>query len=169
MSKKLFFIIPIFIILIGIGIFFNKKLLIPKKTHYHAGFVVFHNNKKVDFSDLKYMFLEPCALNSKREDPPAIIQIQKAHLHDNVGDLIHIERTGATWQDLFTNIHYKIDYTNATGYINGKRVSEFKQQTIRPFDSLVVFIGNNQTTLLSQAVTKDYMIKMAKKSTNCGD
>lgn len=30
-----------------------KALTTPQKTHYHAGFVVFANNKKVDFSPWK--------------------------------------------------------------------------------------------------------------------
>ena len=170
MNKRvLFIVILIFILLLGIGIFFTKKILTPQKTHYHAGFVVFENNKKVDFSDTKYMFLEPCTLNNKHDNSAADIQIEKAHLHDNVGDLVHIERTGAKWQDLFTNIHFPIDFANTIGFINGKQISSYQYQPIKPFDSLVVFIGKNDPKLLSQAVTKDYMIKMAKKSTTCGD
>lgn len=170
MNKKiLLFIILLTILLLGVGIVFTKKLLIPKKTHYHAGFVIFQNNKKLDFSDNQYMFLEPCTLNNTHDDPPAIIQIQKAHLHENVGDLVHIERTGAIWQDLFTNIYFHIDYAKAIGYINGKQISNFQFQAIKPYDSLVVFIGQNDPKLLGQAVIKDYMIAMAKKSTTCGD
>jgi hypothetical protein len=70
---------------------------------------------------------------------------------------------------LYSNIKYKIDYSKATGFLNGKQVDYFQSQPIKPFDSLVVFIGNNNSILLSQAVTKDYMIPMAKKSTTCGD
>lgn len=155
--------------IVGVAYFLTKDMFTPQKTHYHAGFVVFQNNKKVDFSDSKYMFIEPCNANETKQDSAADIQIEKAHLHENVGDLVHIERTGATWKDLFTNIKYPIDYTNATGYINGKQVADFQTQSIKPFDSLVVFIGKNNSQLLTQAVTKSYMEKMAKKSTTCGD
>lgn len=172
MNKKL-----LTILILVLAVFFtigtsvlSKKLFTPQKTHYHAGFIVFQNNKNLDFSDIKYMFLEPCVLNNKIEnDTPGNIQIEKAHLHDSVGNLVHIERTGAKWMDLFTNIRFPIDYTKTTGYINGKQVSSYQLQTIKPFDSLAVFIGNNDKKLLRQAVTKDYMIKMAKKSTGCGD
>lgn len=172
MNKKfLLFIILLAILLLGSGVFIRaQKLFIPQKTHYHAGFVVFQNDKKLDFSDLKYMSIEPCVLDNKREnDSPEQVQVEKAHLHDNVGDLIHVERTSAKWQDLFTNIHYSLDYAKTTGYINGKQVNNYQFQSIKPFDSLVIFIDKNDPKLLTQAVTKDYMIKMAKKSTNCGD
>ena len=171
MNKRFSYItVLLVILLITISAFFIfKNQLIPAKTHYHAGFVVFQNNKKLSFSDNRYMFIEPCAINSKDTDSTAVIQIKKAHLHDNVGDLVHIERTGAKWQDLFTNIKFSIDYSNAVGYINGKKTVNFQMQSIHPYDSLVIFIGKNDSKLFKQAVTKDYMIKMAKKSTTCGD
>lgn len=169
-KRFLYVTIPLVILLITIAVFFIlKNQLIPVKTHYHAGFVVFQNNKQLSFSDSKYMFIEPCSLNQKNADSTAIVQIKKAHLHDNVGDLVHIERTGAKWQDLFTNINFPIDYSIAAGYINGKKIVNFQTQSIHPYDSLVVFIGKNDSKFLKQAVTKDYMIRMAKKSTTCGD
>jgi hypothetical protein len=171
MNKRFFLVLILFMVLfIGMSAFFAlKRYFAPQKTHYHAGFVVFQNNKKLDFSDNKYMFIEPCTANDKHVDSEADIQIEKAHLHENVGDLVHVERTGAKWEDLFTNIHFPIDYSQTTGFINGKQISNFQQQPIKPYDSLVVFIGKNDQRLLSQAVTKEYIIKMAKKSTTCGD
>lgn len=170
MNKKFLYIffLLIFIFISIAAVFISKRFFTPQKTHYHAGFVVFQNNKKVNFSDIKYMYLEPCTLN-KSNDTSAAIQIEKAHLHDNIGDLVHIERTGPIWKDLFTNIHYPIDYAKTIGYINGEQVTNYQFQPIKPFDSLVVFIGRNDPNLLAQAVTKGYMIKMAKKSTTCGD
>ena len=171
MNKKLLIIlILVLIVFFGVGTFtLSQRFFIPQKTHYHAGFVVFQNNKKLEFSDMKYMSVEPCVLNNKHEDSAEDIQIEKAHLHDNVGDLVHVERTGPIWKDLFTNIHYSLNYAKTTGYINGKQVNNYQFQSIKPFDSLVVFIGKSDQKLLAQAVTKGYMIKMAKKSTTCGD
>jgi len=171
MSKKVIFVIVLLIVILltGIGIFISKKLFTPQKTHFHAGFLVFENNKKLDFSDNKYMFIEPCSADNNHADSQEDIQIEKAHLHDNVGDLVHIERTGAVWKDLFSNIHFPIDYSKTKGFINGKQTGNYQLQQIKPFDSLVVFIGKNDSSLLNQAVTKDYIMKMAKKSTTCGE
>lgn len=170
MQKNIYVIAVLVIIVLGIiGVFASKKFFTPQKTHYHAGFIVFENNKKLDFSDNKYMYIEPCSLNDKSNDSPVDIQIEKAHLHENIGDLVHIEGSGAKWVDLFTNIHFPIDYAKTTGFINGKEAVDYQLQSIHPFDSLVVFIGNNNPNLLYQAVTKNYIEKMAKKSTTCGD
>ncbi len=169
-KRFLYITVPLIFLLITISVFFFlKNQFIPAKVHYHAGFIVFQNNKKLSFSDSKYMFIEPCALSQKSVDSTAVAQIKKAHLHDNVGDLVHIEHVGAKWQDLFININFPIDYSSVVGYINGKKIFNFQTQSIHPYDSLVVLIGKNDSKFLKQAVTKDYMIKMAKKSTTCGD
>ena len=51
--KKYFkYILIIIVLIIGFSSFFLiKKFTAPKKVHYHAGFVVFQNDKKIDFSD----------------------------------------------------------------------------------------------------------------------
>jgi hypothetical protein len=169
-KRVIFFIVALIIIaLLGVGIVASKRLFIPKKVHYHAGFVVFQNNKKLDFSDSKYMNLRPCVANEKDEETPDAIQEDKAHLHDNVGYIVHVEREGGTWKDLFTNLAFPIDYAKTTGYINGKQIPNFQNQLIHDADSLVAFIGNNDKKLLAQAITKTEIAKKAKESVDCGD
>ena len=154
-----------------VGVKEYKALTIPQKTHYHAGFVVFENNKKLDFSKPKYMSISPCILHNNDEDDvsPSSIQLDKAHLHDFVGDVVHVERTGGKWGDLFTNIHYPIDFSKVTAYINGKQVQNVEDQPILPDESAVFFIGkNNVQKDLKQAVTKAHIEWEGKKSVECG-
>ncbi len=155
--------------LIGGFVFSKKFFLKTEKIHYHAGFVVFENNQKIDFSDNKYMFIKPCTVDGKEEENSGNKQMEKAHLHDNFGDLIHVEAEGAIWRDLFININFPVDYSKVTAYINGIQVSNFESQVIFPDDSLVLFIGDNDKSLFSQAVTKEYIESQAKKSAGCGD
>ena len=172
MTKRTFCIIGVLVILfISLAAFSVSKIFsIPEKTHYHAGFVVFENNKKIDFSDNKYMYIKPCLTNANEEkETKETIQIEKAHLHDNVGDIVHIERKGAVWGDLFTNIKFPIDYSKAVAYINGKVVPNFKSQPIKAYESLVLFIGDNDKSLLSQAVTKEYIENQEAKGGSCSD
>jgi hypothetical protein len=159
------------IILLGTGFFVLQSkfgLFVPKEVHFHAGFVVFENNKKVDFSDLRYMHVKPCGGNHKEILTPEEIQNEKAHLHDNVGDVLHSHRVGAVWRDLFTNIKYPIDYAKTTGYINGQQVNNWQNQKINAYDSLVVFIGQNDPKHLKEAVIKEHIQAIEKKSENCG-
>jgi hypothetical protein len=146
-----------------------KALTTPQKTHYHAGFVVFDNNKKIDFSKAKYMSVSPCTLHETEDDSPEAIQHDKAHLHDYVGDVVHVERTGAKWGDLFVNINYPIDFSKVTAYLNGQQVQNIQDQPIKTFDSVVFFIGKNDVQKdLKQAVTKAHIEEEGKKSEDCG-
>lgn len=172
MRKKIFGIIAV-VLFVTISYFVYpriKEITTPKKVHYHAGFVVFQDNKKLDFSDFRYMYTKPCVLDKKQNDEDIDTQMEKAHLHDQVGDVVHIERSGAVWNDLFTNMKFAIDYNKVVGFINGKKTANFEFQAIRPDDTLAVFIGSNDIAKDLQMVpAKDYIEKIAKKSTTCGD
>lgn len=151
-----------------VGVTFYKKLTTPQKTHYHAGFVLFVNNKKIDFSKAQYMSLSPCTLHTNEDDSPATIQHDKAHLHDYVGDVVHVERTGAKWGNLFPNINYPLDFSKVTAYINGKQVQDIMDQPILPDESVVFFVGNNDVQKdLKQAVTKAHIEWEGKHSVEC--
>jgi hypothetical protein len=169
MSKRGWFIIGIYILILFIatGMIFGRKIFPEKKIHYHAGFVVFQDNKKLDFSDNKYMNVKPCTTGEEEDEAGEDEQIEKAHLHDNVGDVVHIEQIDAKWKDLFINLHYAMDYSKVTAYINGQKVSNFENQPIRAYDSVVVFIGNVDEKRLQEAVKKNYIMEKEKKSDGC--
>lgn len=158
------------IIVIGIsGFIVSKKLLTPTKVHYHAGFVVFQNDKKLDFTDFKYMRVKPCLEDKNVKETREDIQAEKAHLHDNVGDVVHVEEGGAIWTDLFTNIAYNLDYSKVKAYENGKEINNFGSRKILPYESVVILIGENSSNHLKDAVSKKYIEEKATKSVDCGD
>lgn len=156
-----------------------SAFLIAKKTasnivkneeiHYHAGFVVFENGKKLDFSDTKYMYIKSCTLDGEEDESLEDSQLEKAHLHDNVGDVVHVEGEGAVWGDLFANIKFPIDYSKVTGYINGYEEKDFQNKAINSDDSLVLFVGPVNEKLLTQAVTAKYIEETAANSGPCSD
>lgn len=170
MKKKILILIGIVILFTAsIGGYFGYKILTtPKKVHYHAGFVVFQNDKKIDFSDFKYMRVKPCD-EVKGNDTDEDIQAEKAHLHDQVGDVVHVERDGGYWRDLFINIKYPIDYSKAKAYVNGREVKNFQNTKITPYESLVILLGDNSSTHEKDAVTEGYIRKKEKESVECGD
>lgn len=142
--------------------FSNPK---PAEVHYHAGFIVVENNQKIDFSGFKYMKIEPCGDHEHADE-----QLEKAHLHDSVGDVVHVHRDDPKWSDLFTNIKYPLDYSKTTAYLNGQKIESFQDQTILPFDSIVILVGENDVEkALAQTVQKPHIEEVEKKSENCGD
>lgn len=147
-----------------------KLIQSEEDVHYHAGFVVFDNGVKVDFSDVGYMNITPCTEHGPAEnETPEHLQMEKAHLHDAVGDVVHSHREGAKWADLFTNIGYEVDYSIVTAYINGEKVTGIKEYPIKAYDSMVLFIGNSDESLLSESVGIDHIKEVEKKSENCGE
>jgi hypothetical protein len=168
--KILYLVLPFFILLVGWFGWMLKIVYFPAKPiHFHAGFIVLKDNKQVDFSNIKYMHTKPCGNTTVEHTDPEEEQIEKAHLHDYVGDVVHVHRKGATWGDLFTNLKYPLDYAHVTAYINGQKTTNVQQFPIRAYDSLVVFIGKNDIKLgLTKAVKKSHMQQVEKKSDNCG-
>lgn len=149
----------------------NEEEVKKDEVHYHAGFRVYKNNILEDYSGLEYMAVEPCTENEKGEDSesPEHEQIEKAHLHDGIGDVVHVERAGSVWRDLFTNMKVEIT-TDAISYLNGVETENFLDLPIKTYDSLVIFEGENTDMVekLKAAVTKDHIIETEQRSENCG-
>jgi hypothetical protein len=139
-----------------------------ESIHYHAGFQVYLNDSLRDFSDLKYMHGASC-VEGPVTPAPVDDQIEKAHLHDGVGDVVHVHRAHAVWGDLFKNINYPIDST-ASAYINGQPINNFLSFPIKPYDSLIIFEGINTdiNSKLNQEVTKAHIVEIEQKSESCG-
>ncbi len=169
-NRKVIAITGITLILLVIVVsrfIFNKTP--EKEVHYHAGFVVFDGGQKVDFSDSKYMFIKPCTTGEPAKPDAKTKQMEKAHLHGGVGDVVHVEAENSKWGDLFTNIGYPVDYSKVTAYLNGQKVNDLKSAPINQDDTLVVFIGPINTGLLNQAVTKERIEDVGRVSVECGE
>lgn len=170
--KKWIIRLSVVIVVAGMSIlslFIYRSMTAPEEVHFHAGFVVFNQGEKQDFSDYKYMHIKPCGEEEHEELSEEEEQNEKAHLHDNVGDVVHVHRDNATWKDLFTNMHVPIDYSKITAFVNGEKISNFANKPIKAYDSAVIFIGDVKTDLLKEAVTKKYIEQIEQKSENCGE
>ena len=138
--------------------------------HYHAGFQVYIDNKLQDYSGLEYMNFKPCSEDEYHTQlTPEEEQLEKAHLHDSIGDVVHVHRPNVVWGDLFTNISLEID-PNATAYINGELVENILEYPIRSYDSLVIFESEstNIEERLSLRVTKEHIVEAESRSELCG-
>ena len=151
---------------LGIGVFIRLHPT-PEEVHYHAGFQVYVDGQLQDFADLKYMQIKPCGGVFDNEDD----QIEKAHLHDNVGDVVHVHRKGAMWGDLFKNLQWEIPKDKEfVGYLNGERKENLLNYPLLPYDSVVFFSGKieDMNHKLQARVTDDHMKEVEKGSENCG-
>lgn len=134
--------------------------------HYHAGFIVYEDGQRVDLSVWKYMHIEPCG--EEHEEGPETEQEEKAHLHDSVGDVVHVHRSGAVWSDLFVNIGYEID-ENVVGYVDGQSVEDILSKPIVEGESVLFVTGSDEGVDLKQSVSDERIQEVSMMSESCGE
>lgn len=146
--------------------YYNQKP--DTHIHYHAGFRVYIDGVLQDYSDYKYMNFVPCSEhNAKRST--AEEQIEKAHLHDSVGDVVHVHRDGAKWGDLFKNIGVQLPNDKlAVMYLNGAIASDMANQPIKAYDTAIFVFGDDQSSHLQERVSVEHIKEVEAKSELCG-
>lgn len=160
------FLITILVISVAV-VWKSQRTRSPEDVHYHAGFIVYADGKKQDFSDVQYMHIEPCADEGQEEESPEHEQIEKAHLHDGVGDVVHVHRNGAVWGDLFTNIKYEFT-GEIQGYVNGEKIDAILDTPIIPYESILIVAGDSNGVNLRETVSREHIVEVEGRSETCG-
>lgn len=142
------------------------------EVHYHAGFQVYLDDELLDFSTFQYMELKPCG-------PGDITEEDTVHLHGNIGDVVHVHKAGMTWRNLAEYLSERSGETitedmaaemGVKAYLNGELTEDFLSKEIKPYDSLVVFVGRttDEAGKLAGAVTKEHVEYAESLKENCG-
>jgi hypothetical protein len=127
---------------------------LPEGVHHHANFAVFVDGARLDLSGDRYMEdVAACAA-----DPDAVRPQDRAHLHNNDPDVVHVHHGGATWGHLFTNLGFSLgdghlilgdgrrlfdgeEGRSLVFVVNGRQVLEFANRPIRSGDRALVSVG----------------------------
>lgn len=134
--------------------------------HYHAGFVVYIDGNKQDYSGYQYMNITPCSEHNTHKDPEDE-QIEKAHLHDGVGEVVHVHRSGARWKDLFVNLGIKgIEEMKLTTISPSGEISDGLRQPIKPNESLI-FLFNSPNVTDRDFVSAERIAQVEQMSELC--
>ncbi len=155
-KKSVALIIPISVLLVaglayGGFSWFNRNSE-TEEPHWHAAFKVYVDGQPVDFSSDKYRHVEPCSEEeNEAETTPEHEQIEKAHLHDGVGDVVHVHREGAVWRDLFENLSYAFE-SPVVGYRDGQRIDSILDEPIKAYDR-VLFVAGEASDLTAWAAS----------------
>ena len=139
----------------------------PVPIHYHAIFNIYVDDKLQDYSAFKFMNTEPCNLHSDPVNEND--QLEKAHLHDLVGDVVHVHRDNALWQDLLTNL--KIDLKQpVSGYVDGVKFDDILSQSIKKDSRVLILSGTNTDTdnKLSKLPLLEHLREVETHSESCG-
>ncbi len=133
-------------------------------VHYHANFALYIDGQRQDFKGPQYYSeVEMCSLNTTK------VPSERAHMHNNVNNVIHVEDHAVTWGQFFTNLGWVMGPTfiaspDGTIYsengsnklnliLNGQDYTDFggmHNTVIKDTDKLLVSFGNESTDTLKQ-------------------
>ena len=129
-------------------------------VHYHANFVVYVDGKQEQFANpLLYEEISACNISTIMKPG------ERAHLHENIKDVVHVEDEAVTWGNFFQNIGWSVsnDYlhtsetllvsngTKKVSYIlNGEAAEDISKKTIGDKDRLLVSYGDSTNNQLNQ-------------------
>jgi len=124
----------------------------PKDVHYHANFAVYVDGKQEQLSNpLLYEEVSQCSVSTEKKPG------ERAHLHENIKDLVHVHDAAVTWGNFFQNINWNIgtkyldtseallintDDKRVTYLLNGEQVSDITNKVIDSKDRLLVSYGS---------------------------
>ncbi len=125
----------------------------PKEVHYHANFAVYVDDKQEQFSNpLLYEEISECSISTEKKPG------ERAHLHENIKDVVHVEDSAVTWGNFFQNINWNVsdkyldtsdvllvntDTKKVTYILNGEEVSNIANKVIGDKDRLLVSYGSS--------------------------
>lgn len=134
----------------------------PEHVHYHANFQVFINGQREQFADPALYEESAATCSEERVMTPG----ERAHMHDNINDVVHVEDHAVTWGQFFTNLGWVIDTKvietpsqtllpdndhKISFMLNGQTMDNISNHVIGDQDKLLVDYGDN-----SQAVRAEY-------------
>ncbi len=147
------------VIILGIRFFTYKT----DTVHYHANFALYVNGQQEQFSGMQYYTeAEMCTLDT------TMIPTERAHMHDNVNNVVHVEDHTVTWGQFFVNLGWYIgpdfiESPDGTMYkesgdsklnviVNGQNYTDLggvANRVIKDQDKLLLSFGSiNDNTLL---------------------
>lgn len=133
-------------------------------VHYHANFAMYLNGQREQFDDIFYYIgAENCSTEVEHTMNP----YARAHMHDSVNDVVHVEDNAVTWGQFFQNIGWIIDpevirtpdqiflpdsQNKLTFILNGEQTDKVINRVIGDKDKLLVDFGSTNL----QTLQKEY-------------
>lgn len=128
-------------------------------VHYHANFALYINGQREQFKD-DFYYTESAESCSEQEQ---MTPRERAHMHGNVNDVVHVEDHAVTWGNFFQNLGWTIDSTaiitpskvipadatNKVSFIlNGEKVDGVANTVIKDQDKLLIDYGSTPADIL---------------------
>lgn len=131
-----------------------------EETHYHANFAVYIDGSREEFKSFTYYEEEVACTTAFADNPKG-----RAHMHDNVNDVIHVHDKRVTYANFFENISWSIgpsfvradtklitntDTEKWVYILNDQKVDRIDNRIIGDQDKLLVSYGPSDTDFMAQ-------------------
>ena len=156
-------------LLLGVLLVLGIRFVIytPKDTvHYHANFAVYVNGQREQFKGLQYYeetAVTACTLEKVDSSK------ERAHMHGNVNDVVHVEDHLVTWGNFMENLGWGLgdDYLKTASAVympNSQNKLSFvlNGKTLESIDGKI--IGDRDTLLISYSNSTDNQLQQQYKS-----
>ncbi len=136
----------------------------PDNVHYHANFDVYINGQKEAFKSPSYY--EEESAGSCNVDT-VMVPEERAHMHDDTSDVVHVHDHAVTWGQFFANLHwvvndaliktpsnlYLVDDTHKITFtVNGQKIQDISNQVIGDRDRLLVDFGDTSDATIQKEI-----------------
>ena len=133
----------------------------PDDVHYHANFAVYIDGQQEQFKSPFYYIDTADSCSAMQQITPH----DRAHMHDGVNNVVHVEDHAVTWAQFFQNLGWVVDskvirtqsqvlvadsQNNISFILNGQQTDNVMNQVINDRDKLLVDYGSASTTTLQQ-------------------
>lgn len=166
MAALLISLLPVYAL--GYTIGYSFGFIGEHEVHYHAGFHVYENGERLDLSGFEYMTILPCSElhnhGGEKEYDASMI-----HLHDGVGDVVHVHADGQTWRMLMESLGLEADgYTQM--YRDGVEAS-LMDDVIVPFERVVFADAGTEVTseMIAKVPSRERIQEVENTSETCGE
>lgn len=131
----------------------------PERVHYHANFDVYINGQREVFNNPVYYEEEGGSCVEETGMTPE----ERAHMHDNIGDVAHVEDHAVTWGQFFQNLGWAVndriiqtrdglyvadDQHKITFNLSGRAIQDITSEVIRDKDRLLIDFGDTSEAVL---------------------
>lgn len=135
--------------------------------HIHAGFQLYKDDQRVDFTDFTYMSVKPCGEEDHGDGKGGYSKLDDIHLHDGIGDVIHIHTANVTWGDVFASLN--VDVQGIVAYVDGKELRDPLSYQVQDGESWVFTVGKTTDIeeKLVQRVSQERIEEIGLQSETC--
>ncbi len=150
-----------------------------EEVHYHSNFGLYVNGQREQFKNpLYYSEIEDSCSAEEKE----ITANERAHMHENVYDVVHVEDNAVTWGHFFQNLGWVVDNNvirtdkltllpdddnKITFVLNGEKVDFLVNRQIENRDRLLVNYGDSSDKDIQKYFTN--VASTAEKYNNSQD